>query len=1053
MWLKSLIKNDVLTNLFFLLVLVAGIYIYQQLPREQDPTINFNWVQVMTFSPGISAKQVEKQITDIIEESIEKIQDIKFVSSTSREGISNILVRFRDTSDQQFDKRVADLRREINAIEDQLPAETERPVITEITTSNAYPTATVIVTGQADDENLRYQANNLKKGLARIRGVDQVQPTGLRDPEIQIRLIPEKVEFLGISPTVIADTVRAFYRDVSAGSIDVSAERWLVDVEGITVEPKDIAALPLLLNDSFQRGVPESEVSSLPRDIRLGEVAEVSWARNKPDRLVRYEGKPAVLFAITKLPETNTLELVDNIKEFLAERNRYSSQLGVKLYLADDQTLITKNALAVMQTNALYGLLFVLLVTWLILGWKMSFLVTIGIPFTLSGTFIVVHLLGQTLNTSVLLAIVISLGMLVDDAVVVVESIHFKLRQGYQGLQAAWLGLTDVIKPVTSSVMTTVAAFLPLMLLPGILGKFMLVIPLVVTTALLISLVEAFWMLPGHIVTARTTYQRQSKIDHLRHHYIQKLQHQYGRLLVRVMRYPKLAIGLLLILFSLSIGAVVSGKVRVDFFASDTLQLFYINVTLPATSNLEATIEKLLEVEQQAREVLQEEEARSLVSYAGQMLTETAPLFGDNMGQVLVSLKPRTESMRSVEEIINALQPRLETVTGATVSILKLAGGPPTSKAISIKVRGDDFNELRSATDALFQFMTSDARFENIMDDDSPGGNGLILTLNSDAIRDSGISPTDIQRVIRIMVGGEVVSFTQHEGSSVAIRVGSLQALGSDSGSDPDSQIENIQSILNISLSTPSGSQMPLSELIDYEVKKVKGNIRHYNFVRTITLEADINKDMTDTVSANALVLDYWSEIATQFPNVSLDFTGELDDIQESINAIALLFLFGIGLIYIILSTQFQSYFQPLMILVTVPLAFTGVILGLIVSNNPLSLYTLYGVVALAGISVNAAIVLISKANQNLRSGMTLTHATFYAARRRMLPILITTVTTIAGLFSLATGLGGQSLLWAPVAIAIVWGLMFSATLTLFVIPVIYQTFMPKVGRRLHDAE
>ena len=228
--------------------------------------------------------------------------------------------------------------------------------------------------------------------------------------------------------------------------------------------------------------------------------------------------------------------------------------------------------------------------------------------------------------------------------------------------------------------------------------------------------------------------------------------------------------------------------------------------------------------------------------------------------------------------------------------------------------------------------------------------------------------------------------------------------------------------------------------------------MRHYNFRRAITVEADLDAARIDTVTANQRLLEEWERHKARFPNIDLDFSGELDDIQESLDAIGLLFVFGIGLMYLILGTQFRSYWQPFMILATVPMALSGVVLGLLITGNPLSLYTLYGVVALAGIAVNAAIVLISAANQRLEAGMSVLHATLYAARRRVIPILITSLTTIAGLFSLATGLGGKSLIWGPVATAIVWGLAFSSVLTLIVVPLMYRMSMGRStgGGRLH---
>ena len=247
----------------------------------------------------------------------------------------------------------------------------------------------------------------------------------------------------------------------------------------------------------------------------------------------------------------------------------------------------------------------------------------------------------------------------------------------------------------------------------------------------------------------------------------------------------------------------------------------------------------------------------------------------------------------------------------------------------------------------------------------------------------------------------------------------------------------------------PDGDIRPLSYFLSDETAKGPGNIRHYDYRRAVTVEADLDTHQMNTVEANDLIKQRWHDIASQFTENDLNFSGQLDDINESINSMFTLLLFGVLLIYAILGTQFKSYFQPLIILLTVPMAFTGVTLGLLITGNPLSLYTLYGVVALAGIAVNAAIVLISAANSRLHDGMSITHATVYAARRRIIPILITTLTTIAGLSSLALGLGGKSLIWGPVATAIVWGLAFSSVLTLYAIPLIFRIFVSEPEKNI----
>jgi multidrug efflux pump subunit AcrB len=414
------------------------------------------------------------------------------------------------------------------------------------------------------------------------------------------------------------------------------------------------------------------------------------------------------------------------------------------------------------------------------------------------------------------------------------------------------------------------------------------------------------------------------------------------------------------------------------------------------------------------------------------MFTETTPFYGDHYGQVLVTLNPQTPELRGVDEMIEAMRAAVTATAGAAkISFLRLAGGPPTSRPISIKVRGDEIAELRRAVAEIKRILANDPAVRDIGDDDSRGQMELQVRVNQDAARRAGIDPAEISRTLRLLVDGEIVAEMQEMGEELEVRV-RAKPMPADAIEQP----------LALMLPLADGGRIPLRELIETESLPSLGNIRHYNFKRTITVEADIDKSLTDTVTANDRVIEAWELVRQRYPGVDLDFSGELDDIQESIDAILQLFLFGLGLMYMILGTQFRSYFQPLMILATVPMAFTGVVVGLIITDNPLSLFTMYGVVALAGIAVNAAIVLISAANDRLQRGMSVLHATLYAARRRVVPIMITSLTTVAGLFSLATGLGGHSLMWGPVATAIVWGLMVSTLLTLFVIPLLYRLSM-----------
>ncbi|MBY4677521.1 efflux RND transporter permease subunit [Marinobacterium arenosum] len=1023
--LQRLIGHHVLANLLFVLVLVLGTLAYNLLPRQQDPTINFNWIVVTTVLPGASAEDIERRVTDPLEEAIQNISDIKFASSNSREGVSSLLIRFEDIDARTFDKRINDLRREIQNAEDELPEAASDPVILELTSANAFPSVTVAVVGQADDENLRLQARNIEKDLERLAGVDRVDPIGLDDPELQVNFDPQVLQALQLSPTLLADSVALWFRDISAGSVDVGGNAWLIRLAGRDASPDRVKQMPLV-------GLGGQELT-------LDRVAEVVRAREKASQEAIIDGKPAIVMAVMKKGDANTIDLVERVKAYMAQRNELKVQTGAELVLVDDQTVPTREAITLMQNNAMIGLLLVLLVAWLFLGTRIALLTAIGIPFILAGTFWVLWMTGETLNVTVLLGVVIVLGMLVDDAVVVVEAIYHRLQQGIPVMDAALQSLREVGRPVTSAVLTTIAAFMPLMLLPGILGDFMRVIPMVVTIALAISLIEAFWMLPAHVSVARISFERPSRMQLWRIRNTRRVQIFYIRMLVKALRRPAITLSLMVLLFLGSLGVVSAGLIKMDFFAADPLRLFYVNIEMPAQTPLATTLDKVREAEQLVRRQLRPEDMRAVVGYAGQQFTETAPQFGEQYGQILVGLKPKSEQNRSVDQLIEAVRADVQALAGpVNVSFLRLAGGPPVSKPISVKVRGDEYAEIRAAADALKSYMASQSPIIDISDDAGGGRMTLTLTPDYDAIARTGLAPLEVLRTAHLLVDGEIVADMQHQGDKLEVRVRAKPASYSD-----------VDQLLSFRLPTPAGGQVPLSELVHAERGPGLGNIRHYNFRRAITVEADLKPDSIDTVTANNLLIEHWnSQLQGRFPNVDLDFSGELDDIQESIDAIALLFVFGIGVMYLILGTQFSSYWQPFMILATVPMAFTGVVMGLLLTQNPLSLFTLYGVVALAGIAVNAAIVLISAANARLARGMSVLHATLYAARRRVIPILITSLTTIAGLSSLALGLGGKSLIWGPVATAIVSGLAFSTVLTLFVVPTLYRLSMGRAAKR-----
>jgi len=1017
----ALIRNHPFANITFAVVLVMGVLSYSMMPREHDPEINFNWLVVTSALPGASAQDVEKKLTEPLEEAIARISDIRFISSTSREGISSTLVRFRDIPTRVYDKRITDLRREVQAIADrELPREATRPSVFEITTSNGFPTAMILVEGRDFDEALRSQARRAKSDIERMSGVDKVLTTGLSDPELHVEFRPEALAARGLTASDLADSISGWFRDTPAGKVSVADNDWLLRVVGKDSDPNYLANLTVFSARNPSQSVP------------LESVASVEQARERPNNLVSHKGRPAVMLAINKKNYTNTIDLVERINDYLSAQNSRIATSGIKLTLLDDQTVPTQQSISLMERNALQGLVLVLLITWLFLGSRIAVLISLGIPFSLLGAFWLLFTLGYTLNLTVLLGIIISLGMLVDDAVVMIEDIYFRMTRGAHPLDASVAAIKSVGLPVIASVFTTIAAFLPLMLLPGIVGEFMSVVPFVVTVALLISLLEAFWMIPTHIVVWRPDFNKPSKMHAWRTRFLHTVRIKYSQWLLLSLRHAKKTLAVLIASFILAAAAVGTGLVKTSFFAMDPMRLFYVSIDMPPGTAIETTLHETEKIEVAVRKYVQPSEVRAIASYAGVKFTDTEPLYGDAYGQTVVSLLPHVGNMRETGEIVEAMRKDIEALPlKGHVSFIVMAGGPPSSKPVKLRLRGDDYDELRRAADTLRSDVATIPGIRDLADDDLPGRHELVLQVDTEAVKATGLSPIAIARLVRLHSDGEIVAEVRNAGEKIEVRVLAKSR-----------RIDDVADVLSVPVALPNGGSTTLASLVHTESRIAKGVIKHYDLRRAITIEADLDKTKTDTLAANTLAREAWTKIAGNFPNVVIDYSGEMDDIQESLDAMLQLFLLGLGLIYLILATQFRSYWQPFMIITTVPMAFTGVAFGLLISGNPLSLYTLYGVIALVGISVNAAIVLIDAANSRRKQGMSIIHSAVYAARRRVVPIIITTTTTIGGLMSLALGVGGKSLIWGPVASAIVWGLTISTVLTLFVMPLLYVLVM-----------
>lgn len=1010
MWLNRLYDNHVLANLAYLLVVILGTLAFLQLPKEKAPDDHQHIIEISLLLPGASAEDVERLLVDPVERMLHaKIKDINHVYSNAQSGMTIVNVLFKDITQALYERRVQELRRELQALtQTQLPKDTVQDVF-EVNNMNP-DWYKVLVYGPGDDDNFRRQARQVKQDLKHLPGVLVVDTKGLEDPELHIVFHPERLAGLGIDPAALADTVKAYFRDISAGTTKVDGREWLVRVNGTDNAIANLAALPII---------------AAKGTVRLGELADISRTSKKIKMGARFRGQPAIVVMPLKQAGANTLDVIDKIKAYIDARNQVSSTTGVKLFLLIDTSDAIRDALAVMEQHAWSGMVLVWAVTWLMLGTRLSLLTTLAVPFSLAGVFIALQVSGQSLNLSVLLGVVIVLGMLVDDAVVVIEAIGQYLRRGLVPLEAAVVALREVWLPVTTSSLTTIASFMPLMSVGGVFGSIMGVVPQVVCLALLISLLQALWILPTHAVVMVKPGVDSMWRDRLRRNLLK----YYMRGLVSVLRTPRRYLMLLLAIFALTGTALALGWVRFSFFPEEPSHGFFVTLEMPNGTTSEHTLAKLEEIEQRVTEIFRPGELRASAVESGAVQIEGKFLFGHQYGDMWFNLNAHSE--RDAATLIPLVKPVLQSIPG-TVGIW-VEGDSPShfGKAINLMLSGAVGAELNAALAELKTLLNGISGVQNIKLDTVAGLPELQLHLDSAAIQRARLNPEMVIRTVQLLADGENVASYIDQNEPVGVRVRAQEANEHD-----------IAALLRHTVTRTDGSGVPLSQLVIAEQRIGPATINHTDFKRVLVLQADIDKSTTDTVAVNNLIKQRWEAVQGRYPNISVSFSGEIESVNQGLSQLGQQFVLGIGLIFLIVGAQFQSYGLPCLVLLKVPMAFSGVVLGLLLSREPISIYTLYGAVALAGIAVNSAILIFSAAQDRLDAGMTVVHATLYAAQRRLLPILITSLTTLVGLLPLALADDKSATMWKPVATAIVWGVGFSTLLTLFIVPLLFRLAM-----------
>jgi multidrug efflux pump subunit AcrB len=1023
-----------------LTIIVVGVYCFMSLPRSFNPEFSFNWAFIVVVYPGTASEEIEQLITIPIEDEIEDIEKVDLITSTSSEGVSIISVKFeQNISDDQFDKRFQDLRVAVDKV--SLPAGAEDPDIMSINSTHMAPMLNVVVNGELPEKKLREIADELESSIQEIEGVGTITMAGVRDREIWVEVDQQRMDSLNLTFPQIVAALSAQNVNIPGGTIEAGRSEYILRTLGQFKDPKEIENVII---HSYPSG----------NQLRVRDVASVSDTYEEEKTRARLDGRQAMTLSITRESGGNIISIVEEIKELLEEYRTERLPDGAYINTTIDLSIFTKDSLKKLQSNGIFGIIFVLISLGIFLGRRNAFLVALGMPVTFMAAFIFMKVTGRSLNGTSLFGLVLVLGMVVDHAIVITENIYRHIQKGKSVNRAVIDGMREVTTPVLSATATTIAAFLPLMLMPGIIGAFLKVVPIVVTMALLASLFEALIILPSHIAEwtrpkkdssrrrSRTWFSKSISILRPKHEgkrngrWFRKCVNAYSNILTSILRRRYWAVGG--VLLCVVIGVALIPLVGVNMYGDDDLGFFYVRIWMPPGTKLAETDRVLKQIERIAMS-LPKEELDAVIANVGMVEKDDGVTVNSNVGQLVVDLTESKDRDRSLFEILADLRTRCQSVVGfERIEFPNIASGPPTGKAVEVKVKGKRFDQLEAISSELQAMLTQIPGVYDIGDDFSQGKEELRVRLNEERARLHGLDVMQIAGIVRTAYHGATATVYRDGDEEIDVVVKFQNASGM-----------SIEQIEAMKIATPMGAHIPLREVAHLELTRGYANIHRFEGERAITVSAEVDESINESVAVNRILEDRFRDISQRYPGYRLDFRGQFAEFKEAFSSLGRLFVLGVCIMYILLGAQFKSFTQPLIILFTVPFAFIGAMLGLIINGTPFGIITLFGMVALAGIVVNDSIVLIDFINMRRRAGVSKWRAIIEGGRLRMRPILLTTITTIAGLLPMAIGLGGQSEMWMPLANTIVWGLAMSTLLTLFIIPALYAIIDDLTPKRL----
>jgi len=1021
------VRNPVAANLLMVVILFTGGLTLSRLKQEVFPEFSLDMISVSVDYLGAAPEEVEEAVCVRVEEAIQGLDGIKRITSTANEGSGTVLIELQLGADAA--RVLDDVKTRVDAI-DTFPEETEKPLIREIT--NRQQVIMVAVSGDVGERSIKEVAERVRDEIAALPGITQAEVSNARPYEISIEVSESELRRHGLTLGRVADAVRRSSLDLPGGSVRTDGGEILLRTKGQAYRGEEFEELVVMTRPDGTQ-------------LRLGEVARVVDAFAETDQRSRFDGHTALLIQVFRTGEQSAIDVADAVKAYVA-----SARLpqGVKATIWNDQSQVLRDRVDLLTRNGLTGFLMVVALLALFLRLRLAFWVSLGIPISFLGAMALMPWLDVSINLMSLFAFVIVLGIVVDDAIVVGENIHTHQDRGGDSERAAVEGAREVQIPVVFAVLTTVAAFVPMLAVPGNTGKIMRVIPLIVIPCLLISLMESLLILPSHLrhLTRRAPGEGgawarfQSRLAQGMERFARET---YGRWLDRALRHRYLTLALGAAALILCAGLVGGGLIRFVFLPAVEADYVSAALTMPQGSPVDVTSEAVARLERSAEQMRAElgaAEGADVVRHVyaaigghpfraaqnrnsggiGQVASAA------HLGEVILELTPAEARSVSSEQ----LSRRWRELTGPIPDAVELSFTASLFSAgedVNVQLTGRDLGELRAAADALKERLSGYAGVYEITDSFREGKGEVRLDIRPEAEL-LGLSLSDLARQVRQAFYGEEAQRVQRGRDDVRVMV-----------RYPEQERRSLGDLEQMRIRTPAGAEVPFSRVAEVESGRGYASIKRVDRRRAINVTADV-----DTGTANpgeilaALQSEVLPELIEAHPGVLYSFEGQSAEQRDTLGGLQRGFAVALLVIYALLAVPLRSYFQPLLIMTAIPFGIVGAVLGHLLMGMSLTVLSMFGIVALAGVVVNDSLIVVDFVNGYRASGHGALESARTAGIARFRPVILTSLTTFVGLTPLLVERSMQAQFLIPMAVSLGFGVLFATFISLLLVPAGY---------------